>query len=67
MMDEDDGELPSKVKNMYLKAKKMEEPSSSKKEGEDDDDPFALVACGLFQIFKIRRDIKKDKYPRSLQ
>ena len=64
-MQEDDGELPSKVKNMSLKTNKVEEPSTSKEESEGDDDSFALVACGLPKIMKIRRNFKKDKYLRS--
>ena len=64
-MQEDDGEPPSKVNNMSLKAKKEEEPSTSEEESEDDDDPFALVARGLSKIMKMRRNFKKDKYPRS--
>ena len=41
---------------MSLKAKKEEEPSPSKEKSEDDDDPFTLVARGLFQILKMRRN-----------
>ena len=59
-MQQDDGKLPSKIKNMSLKAKKVEKPSTSEEESKDDDGPFALVARGLSQI---KRNFNKDKYP----
>lgn len=45
-MQESEGELPSKVKNMSLKAKKVKKPFSSDEEIDNDDDPFSLVARG---------------------
>ena len=58
----DDGELPSKVKNMSFKGKKVEEPSSSEEDSKDDDDSFVLVACSLSQILKMRRNFKTNIY-----
>ena len=72
IMQEDEGDLPSKVKNMSLKASKVDEPSSSDDNSDDeDDDPFALVARGLSRILKMRRNFKKgessqsSRYPRG--
>ena len=53
-MQEDDEELPLKVKNLSLKAKKGEEPSTSEEECKAYDDPFALITLGLSKIMKLR-------------
>ena len=46
------------VKSMSFKVKKVEEPSSLDEES-DDVDPLVLVARGLSQISKMKRNLRK--------
>ena len=59
----DDGvsEVTPSMKNLALKEKKHQEPSSENEESDDEEDPFALITKGLEGIMKMRKRNKKFK------
>ena len=55
------------MKNLSLKAKKLEEPSRENEESDDEEDPFTLIARGLEGIMKMRKKIQNIKVKVQLQ
>ena len=55
VLNEEDGELPSNVKNLALKAKKEEVPYEDTESDDDEEDPFALITRGLARILKMKK------------